>query len=286
MKYSIIIGLSENCYEFKRFDFILKTIVNSFRFIENKPEYEILIPCMYSSGEIALQHMTHLGCNCIHGGIKIRSFYIPLPVNGYFSNSIQYNFAIRAAKGEYIIQTDTDVCWREDMVQNIEKILSADPDAFIGCDFRFIKEEYSDYSDDLYSEVTRGEVPEHKIRTQLADAGLGWFYGNLQIFKKSLMVEAQGYDERMRNWGEWDNDWNLRARMRCKARALPQWSMYHLYHDHRAHKPYPEGWDFDRFHKLLLTYGREDKRFVKNDDNWGTTESKYFKHPDWEGYPE
>lgn len=275
MKYSVIIGLSDNCCDIDRLVFVMKSIDEAM--INAKTirdlDYEIILSFM-TNKESCPPYISNLA----------RTIIVPYPLNGYFSNSIQYNFGIRAAEGEYIIQTDIDVIWRYDLLINVERILFEDPDAFIGCDFKFIHKEYSQYNDHIYKALVTGFVPDGWIKTQLADCRAGWFYGNLQIYKKKYIEEAQGYDERMRCWGEWDNDWNLRLREQVQAYILPQWSQYHLFHERRITNNYYD--NFDKLQKQLHKFGRNDVRYKKNDENWGTVESKYFKHPHYEDYPE
>lgn len=251
VKYSIIIGISRECYDAVRLGLVVYLIKESFGQFK---DYEILIPYMYRvSGEVPKID------NC---------FGVPIPKDKMFSKGIQYNFAIRKARGEYIVVTDIDTAWQSCIVNKIEKKLFGK--MFIGSDIAYINEGYINIK-----ELQSNTIPEEKIYT-ITDCARNkiWMYGNLQIFPKSTMIDAQGYDERMRVWGEDDNDIYLRLTQVLEKHAIDI-PIYHLGHKWRycqSEYNIPR----EKFIEQNKKY-REEKTFKRNTDKWGTLESEHYK---------
>lgn len=258
MQYSVILGVTKNINDIQRIKKVLDTIYFAFEYA-NIGNYEIIFSYMNKKDEILNFEDYNIFKN-------YKIFTIQFPKNELYSKSIQYNSGIRNAKGKYIICGDLDICWRKNVIVNLNEIFKNNSNTLIGSSFSYLKENYYSFPD-----IVNGEVNKNNVSAQLLDATrLYYFYGNFQAFPIEAIQKAQGYDERMRVWGEDDNDLFIRLRQKLELKALPEISNYHLFHQPRV----IEGnFNFDEQLKLNKKY-RLDESFIKNDENWGTTSSK------------
>lgn len=255
MKYSFIAGITKEIFDKERINFVMSTIRGAFEF-SNVKEYELVLSYMYRKNEDIVEFQNF----CVNNNYKYS--FIPYPKDGFFSKSIQYNAGIRNSFGKYIISGDADICWRKDTVDSIEKVLDKNFNTMIGSCFVYLKEGYMNYK-----EIVEGNIPSDQIVFYQKDARLfPWYYGNFQGFPRTIFFECRGYDERMRGWGEDDNDLFLRFKPKLELYCLPDYSNFHIHHNFRNTKT---SLNFDDQRRLNLTY-REEGTFLKNDPNWGT----------------